>query len=77
MLFRTWYLALHDLTDLPVNLSVVPIVASHRDTPDQQPDATGWYAQQQVQDVIRILLLAGQVIQSIIHDYSVYMLFKD
>ena len=70
MLFPTLYLALHDLTDLPVNLSVVPVVASHRDPPNQQPDATGWYAQQQVQDVVGVLLLAGQKKQLFVHGAS-------
>ena len=64
------HLALHDLTDLPVNLSVVSVVASHRDTPNEQPDATGWYAQQQVQDVVRVLLLAGEYKQLFVHGAS-------
>ena len=69
-MFPALHLALHDLTDFPVNLSVVSFVASHRDTPNQQPDPTGWYAQQQVQDVVGVLLLVGEYKQFFVHGAS-------
>lgn len=73
MLFPTLHLALHDLTDLPVNLSVVSVVAPHGDTPHQQPEATRWNAEQQVHDVICILLLVSQVIELVVHDPSLWL----
>jgi len=61
------YLALHDLTDLPVNLSVVPVIAPHGDSPHDQPKPSSQNGHDDVQNVIGFLLLGSQYKQFLVH----------
>ncbi|MNG03260.1 hypothetical protein D3C84_863320 [compost metagenome] len=61
---------LQNLPDLLVDLPVVPIITTHVDTPNEDPQATRWDAHQQVQNVVGFPLLAGQVVELVVHAHS-------
>jgi hypothetical protein len=64
--------ALQNLSDLLVDLSVVPIIAAHGYAPDEYPQPASQDTHQQVQDVIGGFLLTGQIVELVVHGSSVF-----
>jgi hypothetical protein len=60
-------LVVHDLIDLFVELLVVCVIAPHGNAPHDQPEPSSQNGHDQVQDVVRVLFLAGQYKQLFVH----------
>lgn len=63
-------LVVHDLIDLLIQFLVVAVIAPHGQTPHDQPKTSSQNGHDHVQDVVRVLLLAGQYKQFFVHGSS-------
>ena len=60
----------HDLIDLLVEFLVVAVIASHGQTPNDQPQTSSQDGHNHVQDVVRVFLLGREYKQLFVHGAS-------